>query len=146
MNHLPIFDALDLGKAMPELVPARANAEYLDVAASSCVGLRPELQSAIWLYVDELHRSHEISQKIAGEVGAYWHGIMHRREGDFWNSKYWFRQAKSLWAAGGEGWDPCAFVDRVESAEGKNPLDLVEMQRQEWKALFTYCAERSEST
>ena len=27
--------------------------------------------------------------------GSFWHGIMHRIELDFWNSKYWYRQVGS---------------------------------------------------
>lgn len=48
--------------------------------------------SGLWLLAGELDRSHGLSQSIETAEGAYWHGIMHRREGDFWNSKYWFRR------------------------------------------------------
>lgn len=48
--------------------------------------------SGLWLLAGELDRSHTLSQSIETAAGAYWHGIMHRREEDFWNSKYWFRR------------------------------------------------------
>lgn len=45
---------------------------------------------------DFLHESHQHSQSIEGEGrnlnGDYWHAIMHRREPDYGNSKYWFRR------------------------------------------------------
>ena len=46
--------------------------------------------SAMWLYHNFLDASHTISQNIHTATGSYWHGIMHRREPDFSNSKYWF--------------------------------------------------------
>ncbi len=49
-------------------------------------------EAALWLLAGELDRSHEVSQSIESAEGSYWHGIMHRREGDFWNAKYWFRR------------------------------------------------------
>ncbi len=49
-------------------------------------------EAAIWLLAGELDRSHEVSQSLTSAEGSYWHGIMHRREGDFWNAKYWFRK------------------------------------------------------
>lgn len=45
---------------------------------------------------DYLDESHNRSQSIEGEGqdvnGDYWHGIMHRREPDYGNGKYWFRR------------------------------------------------------
>jgi len=43
---------------------------------------------------DCLDESHQLSQSIEGEgpSGDYWHGIMHRREPDYSNAKYWFRR------------------------------------------------------
>lgn len=47
--------------------------------------------SGLWLLAGELDRSHTLSQSIETATGAYWHGMMHRREENFWNSKYWLR-------------------------------------------------------
>jgi len=44
------------------------------------------------LFNDSLDKSHDVSQGIHNSTGSYWHGIMHRMEGDYSNSKYWFRQ------------------------------------------------------
>jgi hypothetical protein len=49
--------------------------------------------AALWLRFDFLDRSHQISQSIDTAEGSYWHAVMHRREPDFFNSKYWFRRA-----------------------------------------------------
>src|SRR4051794_28478317 len=55
---------------------------------------KPEEASALlaglWLYFDWLPQSHTISQGIETPTGSFWHAIMHRREGDFGNSKYWY--------------------------------------------------------
>lgn len=53
-----------------------------------------------WLQLlDDLDASHQCSQSIEGEgrhqAGDYWHAVMHRREPDYGNSKYWFHQFSS---------------------------------------------------
>jgi hypothetical protein len=52
-----------------------------------------KVEAALWLLAGDLERSHLVSQSIPDDDGSYWHGIMHRREGDFSNAKYWFRKA-----------------------------------------------------
>ncbi len=49
-------------------------------------------RSGLWLRHDFLEKSHRISQTIDTPTGSFWHGIMHRREPDPSNAKYWFRK------------------------------------------------------
>ena len=48
--------------------------------------------AALWLRHDFADESHSISQEIDSVEGSYWHGILHRREPDYDNAKYWFRR------------------------------------------------------
>jgi len=111
--------------------------------------------SGLWLYHDFLDESHTISQDLSGWVGPYWHGIMHRREPDAGNAKYWFRrvepnpvyEALAVDAAEtGPGfmkpWDPFAFVDRCERERGtRNDAEAVcrRVQLREMQLLFDWC-------
>lgn len=125
-------------------------------AEASCV------LSALWLWHDFLDESHNISQSIATPTGSYWHAIMHRREGDFWNSKYWLnkcrghpalakisaaavdvvnasREARAIHPLIQGDFNAAAFVDLVEAVDEspddpRRPL-VVEMQKIEWCAL-----------
>jgi len=124
--------------------------------------------AALWLYGDDLDRSHRISQGLRSREGSYWHGIMHRREGDFANAKYWFRRvgahpihealrrrasdlardadedAAFLRAQG--PWDPYAFVDLCQAAcagQGGAAELCRKIQQQEWQLLFDYCCRRA---
>jgi hypothetical protein len=138
-------ETLPLSAAMPELLPkAPAPSNILEMAEGACNEITsPALQSAIWLYVDDLDRSHTISQSIGGPVGAVLHGIMHRREGDFWNSKYWLKQAKGHPAYAALGHDPLIYIDSVAASQGRNAAELVDEQRQEWQGLFEWLREEN---
>lgn len=102
--------------------------------------------SGIWLLHNFLNESHEISQSIHSREGSYWHGIMHRLEGDYWNSKYWFRKTGNHpcleHVLGTHSWNPSDFTDQCEShAEQNEQLSpaLQEIAAAEWRALFDYC-------
>jgi hypothetical protein len=124
--------------------------------------------AALWLYGNDLDRSHRISQGLRGREGSYWHGIMHRREGDFANAKYWFRRVgphpihealarrarqlardtaqEGAFLRAQAAWDACAFVDRCEAAcagQGGAAALCRRIQQQEWQLLFDYCHRRA---
>jgi len=143
----PLFAVLPPAVAMPQLVVDRpgdgARVEQLE-AILNTANLGPALRAALWIYVDDLDRSHRISQGIDDATGAYWHGIMHRREGDFANSHYWFRKVGNHPAmASLSDYNAHTFIDTVADWSrkgGGHEATLVEMQRCEWIALFHFCA------
>jgi hypothetical protein len=111
--------------------------------------------AGLWLRFDFLDESHRLSQELHDAEGSFWHAIMHRREGDFGNSKYWWRRVGSHSVFGPLGedgkrlglfasntWDPFAFVDRVEAAVTRSQGDaevLRALQDREWQLLFDHC-------
>lgn len=68
------------------LATAFGDAHLVDLEMARCC------LAGVWLLHDFLNESHAISQQIETSSGSFWHGVMHRREGDFSNAKYWFRQ------------------------------------------------------
>jgi hypothetical protein len=138
----PLFSALPIGEAMSRLVgSAPVHTELVErVLADPAISGRADLAAGLWLYVDDLDRSHTISQSIEDETGSYWHGIMHRREGDFSNSHYWMRRAaRHPLIAGNSEYDSDALIDDVSRAKGDD-ASLVGRQRTEWQNLFEWCA------
>jgi hypothetical protein len=143
------------------LESAFAHARVADQNMAACC------VSGIWLLYDCLDESHAISQGIDTSSGSFWHAIMHRREGDFSNAKYWFRNVGQhpVFAELGERahvaaslrdadsslgetrlrdgtWDPFAFVDLCQGVArgqtGARELCL-DVQQAEWELLFDYC-------
>lgn len=50
------------------------------------------LVAAALLYHDHHNEAHDIVQDHVDVDGALVHAILHRREPDFWNARYWFRR------------------------------------------------------
>ena len=100
--------------------------------------------AGLWLLHGFLDESHQISQSLKTAEGSFWHGIMHRIEPDFWNSKYWYRQVGShevinaMSARNSEY--PDGFVDACERAHevGGDP-EVASDAIAEWICLFEYC-------
>jgi hypothetical protein len=155
-SALKALKKLDTDSAFVHIRSQLADAEM----AECCV-------AGIWLLYDCLDESHTISQGIDTASGSFWHAIMHRREGDFSNAKYWFRNvgrhpvfaelgerahvAASLREADSSlkeprlrdgAWDPFAFVDlcqRVERGQTAARELCLDIQQAEWELLFDHC-------
>ncbi len=105
------------------------------------------VQAGLYLYFSALDEAHTIAQGIPSASGSYWHGILHRQEGDWSNAKYWFRRvgAHAVLAEMGKAaraaWDPHAFIDRCAAAAARSsaPPELVDLQMQEWRCLMLHC-------
>ena len=88
-KHLQTFFKTDsLPGLGPEQRAGRLTANEIDHATKN-----PLVRCVALIWHDDLEGSHEISQGIKSPDGSFLHGIMHRREPDYSNAKYWFNRA-----------------------------------------------------
>lgn len=158
------WSSTELGVTRP-LVPRHVTSPLWLRAACEQVKLSDQraspdllaLRAGLLQLHDELDRSHDFAQECQGQgrhaAGDYWHAIMHRREPDYGNSKYWFRRvgrhpifptlataaqailndtpepSAATWSerlgTTQNNWDPFAFVDLCEacSRTSDSPLN-----------------------
>ncbi len=114
------------------------------------------VRGGLFYAIDALHEAHALFQDAPGDLGAYWHAMLHRREGDFENARYWYRRAGVLPCFAGlhreasqfsadlarqENWDPYLLTGACEQARfgaEETVRELVRLQRVEFEGVFDY--------
>ena len=124
------------------LVPAGVRDSKLDEAIAR-LEATPSLRAALHLWNDSLERCHALAQEIHTPTGSYLHGVMHRRESDYGNAKYWFQRVgrHPVFPLLAEDWDPFHMVDQCEKA-ARDPeleLSLRPLQAREIALLAEHC-------
>ena len=175
------FKKLIATPELPDLGPGpRANVELIGAlnqkledyfrTANPRKPTRELLRCAALLWHDHHDPAHRIAQDDSSAEGSFLHGILHRREPDYDNARYWFRRvgkhpaysglAKSVAELGnrspdeplaikfipGGTWDPFGFIDACAEAaaaprsDPRNKL-LRQIQAVEWDALARHIIE-----
>ena len=182
-NGFEAFKRLIATPELPDLGPGpRANVESIAAlnqkvedyfgTANLRKPSRELLRCAALLWHDHHDAAHAIAQDDSSAAGSFLHGILHRREPDYDNARYWFRRvgkhpaylglAKSVAELGnvpqdqrmastlipGGSWDPFGFIDacaEAAAARGSDPQTklLQQIQAIELDALLRHILERA---
>jgi hypothetical protein len=114
------------------------------------------VRGALLYSLDDLSGCHHFFQDTARDLVGYWHGMMHRREADFDNARYWFRRSGKLPffdtlhrrasaispdVAQQDSWDPYLFAGQCEQhrfGADSDIQELLRLQRAEFDVVFDY--------
>lgn len=149
----PAVAALVTVDRLPELGPGSPVESRRAEISAAARDLPPAAAAGLWLLFDFLDEAHGVCQQDEGNPDRdFWHAVMHRREPDASNSKYWWRRVgphpilKQLRehapAVGYEFTTPEAFVDECERVRGAGtPAERTArlVQRLEWELMFAHC-------
>ena len=155
-GYSPSVAALLAEPRRPDLGPGSPVESLRGKLVTAAGDLSLACAAGLWLKFDFLTESHEISQGLDTQEGSFWHAIMHRREPDAFNSKYWFRRvgehpifaelakdaAELRYLGMGMDWSPETFVDHCEEYRGTGSeaeMTCRKVQSREWELLFAWC-------
>lgn len=135
-----IADTLVARVPLPPLMPTQV---YDDALTNEITALAvpPGVKAGLFLLNDDLGRSHPLAQSLQGSpLGDYWHAIIHRREGDWNNARYWFGRVGQIpilaQSYGADSEAPDDFVERCRKVGTGHDAELERFQQDEMAQLL----------
>lgn len=117
----------------------------------------PLVRAGMFYHHNALEDAHRLVQEASGDAAAYWHAMIHRRERDFENARYWLRRAgeqpafAEMQARAADvsphmgrqmSWDPYLLVNLAEQLRfgaAELEAEVVGLGRVEFEVFFDYC-------
>jgi hypothetical protein len=112
-------------------------------------------RATVLMWHDHFDASHKLAQDVENADGSLLHGILHRREPDYSNARYWFRRVGNTHPSfdcvvgkikialmglkadllakqiiPNDKWQPLRFIDLVEDAAGRGDTAYDQLLRQ----------------
>jgi len=140
----------------PERRPGTLSIGEIDAQLSKLARSGPKallVRATLYLWHDHLDEAHSIAQGIETSDGSYLHGIMHRREPDYSNARYWLNRVgkhrcftalakrtreildskstpEMMALIKPAQWDPYAFIEACERvAESQNAAEKQQLRQ-----------------
>ncbi|SFJ63908.1 hypothetical protein [Planctomicrobium piriforme] len=173
-DHITSLTAIELPQQVEPYLDLAPRSQNVDAGLSRQIDALggtgtagAALKAGLYQIFDDLDRSHESAQSIEGRgrhhTGDYWHAIMHRREPDYGNAKYWFRHVgrhpifpplaefatglihkssdadavRWLHKLAANGWDAMAFVDLCQTSAREPESVLAHLaKRLQWMEML----------
>lgn len=164
---------LDTGAAVawPERELLRSEpAAAFELGSAPEPGAAALCEAGLLVHYNQIDAAHAIVAERSDPSGCLWHAIIHRREGDYPNARYWVQRAGNhpvySYIAQGAGailaqmeglnttqlsaqinnWDATLFVKLCERAlDERGALEqfCLQVQDLEWQVLFHYCHQQA---
>ncbi|HJL74558.1 MAG: hypothetical protein QGH91_06180 [Candidatus Marinimicrobia bacterium] len=134
-----LIKALTHREPLPPLLPKKVWDQNITTKIEK-LSAAPLIKAGLHLLNDDFLNCHIIAQENENPDGNYWHAILHRREPDYWNSKYWYKRVGDHpvihdMQKEEPSWDPFNFVDQCEKF---NTTQERQIQLQEITLLLNY--------
>ncbi len=99
-----------------------------------------ETEAALWLRLGLIGRAHDIVQDGKRGTAAFLHAIVHRLEGDYWNSKYWIHQVRDQSLLEGIGGEIIQSLDASSHMELALKMKLISSNEFQFDVFVDTCA------
>ena len=166
----PIIEILKARDLLPPLFPTQVWDANFASQIHQSRQLDFSVRAGLLLWNDDFDAPHTFSQGIHSSTGSFRHAIMHRREGDAGNSKYWWHrtgahpafdaiqqaalavlqdetnasaQAFAEQIRKAKTWLPEKFVDACVAAERSGETWPLRVQVAEMETLLNWCMENA---